>query len=724
MGVSRAEWARKRPARAMLCPVVVVVVVLGGWLGATTAAATAGGSDSCPAVCNCKWRSGKKSVECGDKALITIPEGIDPQTQLLDMSGNNLQTLPSETFVRAALLDLQKVYLRDCQIGQMDERALRGLSNVVDLDLSRNLLTSVPSAVLEDVPNLRNLSLARNPIKKIDAAAFRHVAALTKLDLSHCSLALVAARAFDGVEYLQLLRLNGNELSELRLDTADTLASLHGIELHDNPWRCDCGLRALKLWLGRRNVPYPIEPVCAGGPARLANRPFGQLQADDFACKPEIKAKPDHRYVESAVGENATALCRVEAVPRANVTWYLNGRPILDNAALDQQQQRRVRIAESGGGGDDDEPEHRSTLTLSNAQESDSSLQLYCVAENRAGVAEANFTLRVVRRLAGFPFAAANAHATLLSGALVAVILLVLASIAYLLFRIRKMPAAADSAASAGHLKQQQQQQRHAHQHRLANGVGLGVAATLRDHPLDGECVAATAPTSPYSAGAERSHLTAAQTRPRLPDGVHPYATAFEEDASLADDTRHRRQRASNPDLIADASQKAGEYTRATNHHDRFYPPCGLWDRKQLLPLSPDYGGVDPAVYGSAWTAPAPVGCDYRDTDDKTPIIEEVAFYESQLRRRRSPSPPPPPRQPAAAEQPQAREFAASAASPTAELSPGATTPTSVSAQPSAKTIRIWQKGVQVLPPVTALKRVLNRNSPDEGYQEGCGTDV
>ncbi|ALC38949.1 kek1 [Drosophila busckii] len=46
----------------------------------------------------------------------------------------------------------------------------------------------------------------------------------------------------------------------------------------------------------------------------------------------------------------------------------------------------------------------------------------------------------------------------------------------------------------------------------------------------------------------------------------------------------------------------------------------------------------------------------------------------------------------------------------------------------NAKTIRVWQKGgVPVLPPVTALKRALissSRNSPDEGYQEGCGTDV
>lgn len=45
---------------------------------------------------------------------------------------------------------------------------------------------------------------------------------------------------------------------------------------------------------------------------------------------------------------------------------------------------------------------------------------------------------------------------------------------------------------------------------------------------------------------------------------------------------------------------------------------------------------------------------------------------------------------------------------------------------PGAKQMRVWQKGVPVLPPVSALKRVLGstRSSPDEGYQEGTGTDV
>lgn len=651
------------------------------------------GSDSCPAVCNCKWKSGKKSVECSDKGIITIPEGIDPETQLLDMSGNNLQTLPKETFVRAALLDLQKVYLRDCQIGQIDDRALQGLSNVVDLDLSRNLLTSIPSSILEDVPNLRNLSLAHNPIKKIDAYAFRYVSALTKLDLSYCSIAIIATHAFDGLEYLELLRLNGNQLTELRLDTVDTLNGLHGIELHDNPWHCDCGLRALKLWLIHKNVPYTIEPLCSSGPARIANRPFNQLQADDFACKPEMKIKPDHRYVDSVVGDNATVMCRVEAIPRANISWYWNGRLLLNNTAFSQHQ--RIHIAESG-----EEGECRSLLTLTNTQESDSSQQFYCVAENKAGVAEANFTLRIVHRLAGFPFLG-NTQMTMLSAVLIVVIFLILVSIAYLLFCIRKMPP------SARDLKH------HAGDDRLANGVAIhGHHADDKSITVEPTLDIRAKMTPPYSSNTHM-YSAAPQTLPRLND--MSYTTVFED--QLLDDARrasYHRNETSNPDLIADASQKAGEYTRATNHHDLFYPPSSLWNQNEL----PSYrsSGSNGTISNGGGSASAVVGSDYRDTNDKTPIIEEVAFYESQQQ------PLPPPRQPA--RRPKDCEFGTTASSSPLEPSPSSTTPTSAFGQPSAKTMRIWQKGVQVLPPVTALKRVLNRNSPDEGYQEGCGTDV
>ena len=58
------------------------------------------------------------------------------------------------------------------------------------------------------------------------------------------------------------------------------LASLNGLDLHQNPWNCSCGLKPLVTvttnmldidntkdgfqWLGRQSVPQSISPVCSG----------------------------------------------------------------------------------------------------------------------------------------------------------------------------------------------------------------------------------------------------------------------------------------------------------------------------------------------------------------------------------------------------------------------------------------------------------------------------
>lgn len=43
-------------------------------------------------------QGGKQTVECVNKALNTIPPGIDPGTQVLDITGNDLIILSHEKF--------------------------------------------------------------------------------------------------------------------------------------------------------------------------------------------------------------------------------------------------------------------------------------------------------------------------------------------------------------------------------------------------------------------------------------------------------------------------------------------------------------------------------------------------------------------------------------------------------------------------------------------------
>ncbi len=94
-------------------------------------------------------------VECKNQALETLPDSIDPETQVLDISGNKLGFLPQDAFRRAGLLNLQRIHVRNSRLTQIDPGAFNELKNLVEIDLGDNLLTSVPSLALKATPFLR-----------------------------------------------------------------------------------------------------------------------------------------------------------------------------------------------------------------------------------------------------------------------------------------------------------------------------------------------------------------------------------------------------------------------------------------------------------------------------------------------------------------------------------------------------------------------------------------
>ena len=381
----------------------VVICVLASWVSVTAA---------CPSVCECKWKGGKQTVECRNRGLITLPSNVDPETQVLDLSGSNLQILPREAFMRANLLNLQKIYLANCRIGQVDPTALRGLTNLVELDLSDNMLTAVPSEAFRDATSLRELRLNTNPIQKIDDAAFELLPGLVKLDLTDCHIQYLSPLAFQGLEQLSHLRLGGNKLTELKPRLVSSLTRLHSVELHNNPWICDCRLQQMRNWQQQYNIPSPVAATCAQ-PPRLAGKTLLELPLDEFACPPEAVVSSGYpRLVEAVAGQNVTLSCRMAAVPEPEITWLWRGRPLVNSssaagemlvgpAAPDALTAASGNVVVLGGHGgraivvlEEGTVDKTSHLILMPARESDSG-DFVCVAANPAGLAKINLTLKV-----------------------------------------------------------------------------------------------------------------------------------------------------------------------------------------------------------------------------------------------------------------------------------------------------------------------------------------
>uniref|UniRef100_A0A2S2NZ13 Leucine-rich repeat, immunoglobulin-like domain and transmembrane domain-containing protein 2 n=1 Tax=Schizaphis graminum TaxID=13262 RepID=A0A2S2NZ13_SCHGA len=341
---------------------------------------TVSSSPGCPAGCACKWKNGKQTVECVDKKLtsVTLALGIDPATQVLDISDNDLSAagLPHDTFAAAGLSNLQRIHASRCNVYYVHDRAFRGLTNLVDLDLSGNCLRQVPTGAFSECPSLMKLSLSGNPIGQVPAKAFRHLSQLTTLDLSGCGLTAVAAGAFDGLGGLDWLRLDDNVLTHV--PGPHTLpARLHGIDLHRNDWQCDCRMIDMHRWLAGSRVPITEEPVCSG-PAAYANVPVSRVSEIELACAPA--AYPGTQPVQDvAEGVNVSFRCLVAATPVATVEWLYGDAPVYRHNASELITVDGNTTAE---------------LYVYNASVADAGTYA-CVAENRAGRARVNFTVTV-----------------------------------------------------------------------------------------------------------------------------------------------------------------------------------------------------------------------------------------------------------------------------------------------------------------------------------------
>ncbi len=262
------------------------------------------------------------------------------------MASNPLSTLRSSAFSDANLLNLQQISVPDCRIASVAADAFASLINLVELDLSGNLLQQVPSHSFEQVSQLRELRLSHNPLKEVRDGAFRDLPALVRLELSGCGIMTLGAGAFDGLLHLQWLRLDSNRLTHLTPAPLRRLSSLHGVDLHANPFNCTCRLRALRQWMLGANVPSVTSsmPTCAT-PVRLAGRAWDStLSVDQFACMPKIHISA----MESAnlEGGDNSLYCKASGMPRPVIRWTWNGQ-VLRNGTRSESLMFIVTIHES-----------------------------------------------------------------------------------------------------------------------------------------------------------------------------------------------------------------------------------------------------------------------------------------------------------------------------------------------------------------------------------------
>ncbi len=182
------------------------------------------------------------SLDLSGNNLQTLPVNFPKNLQRLDLHTNQpLGELPSKAF--ANLTKLRELFLYYTGLHQIDSDAFIGLSNLETLDLGLNVKlggTNIPGKALRCLVNLKTLILSKNKMTAIKTKdpLFSGLQSLNLLDLSDNDCSQIPSDIFTGLGNLSTLRLQGNRLganaSNLNAQLFASLANLSSLDLANN----------------------------------------------------------------------------------------------------------------------------------------------------------------------------------------------------------------------------------------------------------------------------------------------------------------------------------------------------------------------------------------------------------------------------------------------------------------------------------------------------------
>lgn len=212
----------------------------------------------CPTLCEC---STKYYVYCqgqgvSDSQLSDVLSGMSTSAILLDISSNDLTTIPADAFrlfpyleilnlasnkitemredMFHGLINLKELDLHKNQISKLNPNAFSALHNLRDLHLGDNLITNIPVELFANLTFLERLHLQKNLLNDIHPGTFTEMERLQLLNLSRNFIKTITDLTFSGMKTLKRLVLSDNLISEFSVNAFKGLLTLDELQLRDN----------------------------------------------------------------------------------------------------------------------------------------------------------------------------------------------------------------------------------------------------------------------------------------------------------------------------------------------------------------------------------------------------------------------------------------------------------------------------------------------------------
>lgn len=217
--------------------------------------------EGCDSLCKCYSYGNSVKIDyvnC-DGLIGNMPEVLSRNAGVIYLDGNRIPNLKLPKHYRA---DFQttELYLNRSQISIIENIFFSGFEKLEILDLSRNKISNLPKVIFNNLLNLKKLYLSFNNIK------------------------IVSALWFDGLS-LQVLNLNANKIQHVNqsfLSILDSMHSLRYVQLHNNPWQCNCNTKDFRIWLKNfgKVVQHRYDIQCFD-----SKKPLLSIGVSDFECQ-------------------------------------------------------------------------------------------------------------------------------------------------------------------------------------------------------------------------------------------------------------------------------------------------------------------------------------------------------------------------------------------------------------------------------------------------------
>ena len=152
----------------------------------------------------------------------------------LDLSVNLLSTLDSESF--RGLTGLTHLGLASNEITEIKNEAFVDMSSLLVLDISNNKLFSLPAAVTS-LTSLQTLDVSNNFISDISQEIISSMSGLWRLQMSGNILLNISEHLFTNLHSLQILDLSANRISKVEAGAFSSNTGLRAVRLDGNQLR-------------------------------------------------------------------------------------------------------------------------------------------------------------------------------------------------------------------------------------------------------------------------------------------------------------------------------------------------------------------------------------------------------------------------------------------------------------------------------------------------------